>query len=276
MSTTLINGVPILDLTVLALSVRRLNWATVAPLPAFTVGGSGTPEDPYQYIGTANGQLEIDGDFPENNTCGMVKDELDFTYNAIVVVTDKGGAFGRWIITVAPNVIAAPSEPLVTPFPAAIGTLYYIADGDENGGEWFRVMIASETMGAAPTVFSHVPTSGDSGTYEPGVTAGANIAGVTTGKAWWTRIGAVLRIVGTITIDPTAPATPSAVLIGLPFNTNDFAADNEALGVAKSLSAGLDGTVAARNGTKTLKLEFTTLVDVSAHEWTYDVTCDVV
>lgn len=102
---------------------------------------------------------------------------------------------------------------------------------------------------------SHNPTAATgttpliaSGTYTPTLTNGTNVAASTTAAAQWMRVGNVVHVSGSMSIDPTAASATTIVDISLPIASN-FAATTNCNGTGSSITTaaeswGIYGSVA--------------------------------
>ena len=83
-------------------------------------------------------------------------------------------------------------------------------------------------------------TTVTSGTYQPTLTNGANIAASTTATCQYIRVGAVVTVSGVITVDITSASTNSVIDISLPV-ASDFAATSQCGGVMISNVSATEG-----------------------------------
>ena len=104
----------------------------------------------------------------------------------------------------------------------------------------------TDETGSGALVFGTAPTISDltvtgtggnvySGTYNPTLTNTTNIAASTTGACQYMRVGNVVTVSGQISVDPTAAAVLTVLLISLPI-ASTFSSSRSAGGSAASVS----------------------------------------
>ena len=94
-------------------------------------------------------------------------------------------------------------------------------------------------FGTAPTI-SDLTVSGTGGnvfssTYTPTLTNSTNVAASTTGSCQYMRVGNVVTVSGQVSVDPTAAAVLTVLLISLPI-ASTFSSSRSAGGSAASVS----------------------------------------
>lgn len=96
--------------------------------------------------------------------------------------------------------------------------------------------ISERTAGSGITIDGYLLKDGvgtiSSGTYEPTLTNGTNVAASAAKPANWIRIGNIVTVTGTLLIDPTSANTLTQLSISLPIASN--LAGNECGGVASN------------------------------------------
>lgn len=112
----------------------------------------------------------------------------------------------------------------------------------------------NETLNGNPalTMFASggllFPVSGDSrsnltsGSYIPVLTLGANVAAAAANVCYWLRVGNVVTVTISITVDPTAATTQTEVVISLPVPSN-FTTFSQCTGTATRNPNGLTANV---------------------------------
>lgn len=111
-----------------------------------------------------------------------------------------------------------------------------------------------------------------SGSYTPTLTNTTNITGSSAALAYYLRIGNIVQVAGTITIDPTAASTPSLLRISLPV-ASTIGAVADVGGVGSCLSVfGLTGGINGAVGAGTAALNFVSDAAAGNVAWAYTFT----
>jgi hypothetical protein len=131
------------------------------------------------------------------------------------------------------------------------------------------VVLTTEVSGVLPIANG----GGVSGTYTPTLTGVANVAASSAAIAQWLRVGSVVTVSGTVTVDPTA-AGLTQLGISLPV-ASAFTLAAQCAGVAAA--PGVAGQCAAIVGDATTdraELRWTA-VDVTSQLWAFTFTYEV-
>lgn len=127
------------------------------------------------------------------------------------------------------------------------------------------------TTPAAGTFTTLAITAGSviSGTYTPGLTNSTNVAASTSAVAYYTQVGNVVTVSGSLAIDPTAASTPTILRISLPV-ASSIGASSDANGVGSCQSVfGLTGGITGSVGNGVAALNFVSDGTAGNVAWNY-------
>lgn len=115
-----------------------------------------------------------------------------------------------------------------------------------------------------------------SGFYTPTLTAVANVAASTSAQCQWMRVGNVVTVSGTISIDPTAAATLTQLGISLPIASNlSVAGGTECAGTAVRTTAATNfiaGNITSDTVNDRAELDFFCDADAANRTWAFSFT----
>ncbi len=114
-----------------------------------------------------------------------------------------------------------------------------------------------------------------SGTYTPTLTNGANVAASTTGPARWLRVGNVVTVSGSLSVDPTAAAATTTIIdISLPI-ASAFTATTECNGVGSSITTAAESWGIYGNAVNDRAVMQCAASNAANHSVTYTFTYEV-
>lgn len=159
------------------------------------------------------------------------------------------------------------------------GSIYFATGGSSerfvitSGGLLYGTALHNNAGSVTGTTNQYIA----SGTYTPAVSQLANIGTSASAQASWLRVGNIVYVSGSVTIDPTSVSILTAIALSLPIASN-FANANNANGNAQRATtavASLGAYIQADSVNDRVEFSYLNDTDVASRTWVYHYSYEV-